>query len=162
MWFQLELKHSWHLMAHIRLDQSLAEDALNSPSPSTRVDHMLMFSIMWLADVWKRALMWSCATPVRPSNVRETSYVAPKHNSRPWNKYHGIATVIKDTGRRQQSATYDSKWDTSGIDGLQFYVISPAESLQSQKHGHLQQMSSCWVCRGTEPHRSRSAAHTGT
>lgn len=42
-------------MLHI----SFSSGKLDSPSPSTRVDHKLMFSIMWLALVWKRALMWS-------------------------------------------------------------------------------------------------------
>lgn len=39
---------------------------------------------------------------------------------------------------------------------------SPTESRRTQKHDHLQQLSSCWVCRGTEQPRPQSAAHTGT
>lgn len=39
---------------------------------------------------------------------------------------------------------------------------SPTESLRSQKHDHRQQLSSCWVCRGTEQRRPQSAARTGT
>lgn len=41
-------------------------------------------------------------------------------------------------------------------------INSPAESPRSQKHDHLQQLSSCWVCRGTARPRPQSAARTGT
>ena len=68
---------------------------VDSLSPSTSMDHKLMFSIMWLAVVWKRALMWSWATPVKPSNVKEISYETAKHTTKPW------------------KVTYDTYWLTT-------------------------------------------------
>lgn len=73
----------------------LALSSVDSPNPSTSVDHMLMFSIMWLAPVWNRALIWSWATPVKPSSVRETSCRRDETRT----LRHGDATVTMDTYR---------------------------------------------------------------
>lgn len=79
----------WHFS--VQLDKSLAESMVDSLSPSTSMDHKLMFSIMWLAVVWKRDLMWSWATPVKPSNVKEISYdqqnTQPSHEKSQYDTY---------------------------------------------------------------------------
>lgn len=104
---------------------------------------MLMFSIMWLAPVWYRALMWSWATPVSPSRVRDSSYQTNTHQIS-FNQRTRNGTVYKGEKR------IDSKRD------------QPAASLQSQMCVHLMRWSLCWVCRGRERPPWRLETHTDT
>lgn len=104
---------------------------------------MLMFSIMWLAPVWNRALMWSWATPVSPSRVRDSSYQTNTHQIR-FNQRTRHGTVYK------------------GENGIDWRRDQPAASLQSQMRVHLMCWSLCWVCRGRERPRWRLETHTDT